>query len=125
MNLTEIDGRTAQRPRLPKNGAGDPMEEHGLGRRPRIFIRHQCEWAFKNANNYQRHMETHDLVTLGWLCGLGGCKAAYRHSSAPDYVHHIKARHKLEEMTTKDLPEVELLVIFPTMKGRGEPRAGG
>lgn len=57
-------------------------------------------------------METHNLVTLG-------CKAACRHSRGPDYVSHIKSQRKLEEIMTKDLPEMEPLVILPSRKGKG------
>lgn len=78
--------------------------------------------GIKNANNYQWHMETHYLVTMGWLCGRGECKATYRHGRGGDYVSHIKSRNKLENYSAHELLEVEPVVII--LSKRGEVNQG-
>lgn len=85
-------------------GIGILMEKRTIGKRPRIYVCHHCGSAIKNPNNYQRHMETHDLVTMGWLWGR-------------DYVSPIKSRHKLESYSPQELPEAGPVVIIPSKRG--------
>lgn len=78
-------------------GARNPPRE-GSVRVSDVTLLHHATTALNN----HRHIEGHEAVAQGWVCGDDRCRIAFQRLRGADFANHLKHRHS--EVKPKNLP---------------------